>query len=180
MVKKRPFLIFLGIAAVVAVLSLIAALGLLYYRLDIADAAPYEGISRPAPDFSLVSLDGENIRLSDLRGTPVLLNFWATWCDPCLSEMPLLEEASQRYGDKLLVLGINQGDRLSDIEKFIAEEELSYVILLDTDEAVGEAYDLHGYPTSVFIDARGVIRAIYLGEIFPEQLEKNLHLIGVE
>ena len=83
MAQKRIFFIFLGIAAAVAVLSLIA------------DVQPYEGIGRPAPDFSLTSLDGAEVSLSGLRGTPVILNFWATWCDPCLSEMPLLEKTSQ-------------------------------------------------------------------------------------
>ena len=138
------------------------------------------GIKRPAPEFSLPSLNGQNFGSEQLRGKPAILNFWATWCDPCVAEMPLLEETAQNYADELLVIGINEADAFSDVESFVAREGLSYTILLDYDESVGQLFKVGGYPTTVFIDADGMIRAIYLGEMPPEQMKKNLRLIGIE
>lgn len=137
-------------------------------------------VGSDAPDFNLPSLNGHDLSLEQLRGKPVLLNFWATWCDPCLRELPLLDATAQTHMDDLVVLGVSVGESLTAVEHFAERHPLSYPILLDHDEDVGVLYQVQGYPTSVFIDAEGVVRAIYLGEIPPEQLEKNLRLIGIE
>lgn len=175
--STRLIWMFIGMAAV---LCLFAALGLLYFALTQTDVFSGGMTGSPAPDFNLTTLNGHSLSLEHLRGKPVLINFWATWCGPCLAEMPLLEATAQRYSDELVVLGINEGEAFADVKSFIAREALSYPILLDTDEAVGALYQLNGYPTSVFIDAEGIIRAIYLGEIPADQLAKNLRLIGIK
>jgi len=177
-IKKRPLL--LGIAAAVAVICLIAALGLLYFALNISNEDSDGLVGSSAPDFNLPSLNGKSLSLEELHGKPVLLNFWATWCQPCLAEMPLLDATAQTHLGNLVIVGVNEGDLLADVQSFVKRERLGYPVLLDYDEQVGNLYRLSGYPTSVFIDAEGIIRAIYLGEIPPEQLKKNLRLIGIE
>jgi thiol-disulfide isomerase/thioredoxin len=175
---RQKFPLFLGIAAVAAVISLIAALGLLYFKLE--KNGELIGVSRPAPEFSLPSLNGTQFGSEQMYGKPALLNFWTVWCTPCVAELPLLEETAQQYADELLVIGINQGDPFADVESFVAHQALNFPILLDYDENVGALFKVGGYPTSVFIDAEGTIRAIYLGEIPPAQLKKNLRLIGIK
>jgi peroxiredoxin len=178
--SSRLLWIILGVAVVLCILA-IAALGLVYFALNLPASSPSVRNGGFAPDFNLPSLSGQNLSLSDLRGKPVLINFWATWCYPCLAEMPLLEESYQKHSaDNLVVIGINEGDRLADVETFVQKENLSFPILLDYDFEIGDHYQLSGYPTSIFVDKDGIIRAIYLGEIPPSQLEKNLRLIGIE
>lgn len=161
-----------------SVVSLIAALGLLRSRLDQVNDA--SGISRPAPEFDLLSLDGQYFGSEQLRGKAHLLNFWATWCDPCVAEFPLLEETAQRYADELVVVGINQGDSIDDIKSFLTDKKVTFPVLIDKDEKVSVLHKVGGYPTTIFVDAEGIIRAIYLGELPPEQLKKNLRLIGIK
>ncbi len=168
------------LSAVVAVICLIAALGLLYFSLN-APVTVSSGLAdRPAPDFSLPSLNRQNLSLSALRGKPVIINFWAVWCYPCIAEMPLLEETAQKYADDgLVVIGINQGDSFAEVEEFAAEQNLTFPLLVDEDESVGSLFKVNGYPTSIFIDKDGMIRAVYLGEIPQAQLKANLRLIGI-
>ncbi len=169
------------VLAVAAVICLIAALGLLYFALNTPSPSLSGLTGSPAPDFSLPSLNGQDINLEELRGKPVLINFWAIWCDPCLVEMPLLEETSQKYSaNGLVIIGINQGDSFADVKDFAQEEDLSFPILVDQNESLGRLYSLSGYPTSVFVDRDGIIRALYLGEIPRAQLEANLRLIGIQ
>jgi cytochrome c biogenesis protein CcmG/thiol:disulfide interchange protein DsbE len=134
----------------------------------------------PAPNVNLPSLNGQIVSLEELRGKPILINFWATWCAPCKEEMPLLESISKEYGSNLRVIVINEGDSLSEVREFIEKEKLNLQVLLDKDKQVGDLYKVGGYPTSVFIDKDGVIQAIFLGELSAEQAESNLHLIGIE
>ena len=137
-------------------------------------------IVSPAPDFSLPSLNGQQIGLQEFSGKPIILNFWATWCAPCKDEMPLLESISKEYGSNLVVIAINEGDNLSAVKEFVENENLDLQILLDEENEVGDLYKLSGYPTSVFIDGKGIIQAIYLGELSLAQAERNLDLIGIE
>ena len=176
--STRLIWISIGIAAV---LCLFSALGLLYFALTKGDVLAGSGMTgSPAPDFDLPTLNGHSLSLQHLRGKPVLINFWATWCEPCIAELPLLDAAAQSHADELIVIGINEGDPIRDVDSFIEHQALSYTILLDYDQTVGILYKVSGYPTSIFIDADGVIRAIYLGEIPPDQLKKNLRLIGIK
>jgi len=175
--SSRFIWIAIGIAAVIC---LFAALGLLYFALTQTDLASGGMTGSPAPDFDLPSLNGHTLSLTHLRGKPILINFWATWCAPCIAELPLLEAAAQRHDGELVVIGINEGDSFHTVESFVESEALSYSILLDYDTSIGTLYQVNGYPTSIFVDAEGVVRAIYLGEIPAAQLEENLRLIGIE
>ncbi|MFC2018761.1 peroxiredoxin family protein [Chloroflexota bacterium] len=109
-----------------------------------------------APDFTLRNLDGEDVSLSDFRGKVVLLNFWASWCSPCVYEMPFLQEAYEEWQDDgLVILGINKGESVAKVERFAEDNGISFPILLDGDEAVSQRYGVRSIPASVLIDKDG-------------------------
>jgi len=140
----------------------VVAAAMLYFGFHMARRS--ESTSRimkagPAPDFTLESLDGGNMRLSDLRGKAVLLNFWATWCGPCKIETPWLVELQNKYGaEGLQVVGVAMDDSgKEDIAKFAKEMGVNYPILLGK-EAVGDAYGgVPALPESFFIGRDGKI-----------------------
>jgi len=134
-------------------------------------AAPQAGSK--APDFTLADLDAESVSLSDLRGGPVLVNFWATWCRPCLSEMPHIQQAFEQWGSQgPVILAINLGESRSAVRRFAQEQKLSFPILLDSDRKVGRDYQVSAIPTTFLIDKEGKIQAIKIGA-FRSKAELN-------
>lgn len=134
-------------------------------------SAPQAGFL--APDFTLETLEGESVTLSDLRGQVVLVNFWATWCPPCKAEMPAFEQAYQDYADKgfvLLAVNAIQQDSVPAIDIFKANNGLSFPILLDTDSSISRAYQVQSLPTSFFVDKDGVISEVVIGGPMAEAL----------
>lgn len=131
--------------------------------VDRSTEAPVEGFL--APDFMLASTDGQQFRLSSLRGQPVVLNFWATWCPPCRAEMPALEELWRRStSGGVIVLGVNQGERADVIERFArGTVNTTFPLLLDTQQEVGKRYGVRALPTTFFVDADGRIQEIKIG-----------------
>jgi thiol-disulfide isomerase/thioredoxin len=134
-----------------------------------------------APDFALKLLDSGRDSLSGYRGRPVLINFWATWCDPCRTEMPLIVaayRANQETG--LQVLAINLTDQettLRDVRRFVAEFSMPFPVLLDEKGKVRRLYQLRGVPTSVFVGADGVVRFVNIGPIGSEALQRGVTAI---
>ena len=112
-----------------------------------------------APEFTLTSLDGRRVKLSEFRGKAVLLNFWATWCPPCKVEMPWLEDLQRQYGkDGLVVLGIAMDDSApSSIAKFASELGVNYPVLLGTDQVSDDYGDVQYLPTTFYINRDGAI-----------------------
>lgn len=129
----------------------------------------------PASDFTLTTLDGEaTLTLSQFKGQPVLINFWASWCIPCRSETPALERAYQKYqSEGLIILGINSAeqDTLKEAEAFAAEFKVTYRLLWDETDEVLKDYAVLGLPTSVFINSEGLVQRIYIGGMSDEQIE---------
>ena len=123
-----------------------------------------------APDFLLASLDGGELRLSDLRGKGVIVNFWATWCAPCRKEMPQFVAAYDRYRDEgLEVVAVNVQESASIIRPFADDFGMRFPVVLDKLGSVSDAYRLAGLPMTYFIDREGVIRSVFQGP-FLEQL----------
>ena len=125
---------------------------------------PKEGFA--APDFTLDTLEGGQLTLSELRGHPVVLNLWASWCLPCRSEMPAIEKAYQRYKDSgLRVIGLNMTsqDSESNAKAFVQELGLTFPIVLDRDGSARARYQLLGLPSTYFIDRQGIIRSVIVG-----------------
>jgi peroxiredoxin len=133
----------------------------------------------PAPDFTLKNVDGEFVSLSDYLGTPVMINFWTTWCLSCTTEMPLIDEYAKVYADELVVLAVNAGEQKEDVRDFIEAEDFHMVFLMDPSNSVEAKYFVYGYPASIFIDDEGLLQAIHFGELDEDGLIGYLGKIGV-
>lgn len=130
--------------------------------------APYPGYR--APDFALADMSGNLVRLSELRGRPVLLNFWASWCPPCRKEMPDLQQFHRQYGEVIRLIGIDWGEDKRDVEAFLQRFGITYPNLMDQDGKVFVLYQLTGLPTSFWIDEQGIIRGLWLGAMKTEDM----------
>ena len=132
--------------------------------LLLAASAGAREISGPAPDFTLKSDTGENIRLEELRGQVVMLNFWASWCGPCRQEMPLLDDLYERYSPAgFTLLGVNVDADVADAKAVLEEIPVSFPIVYDTNSKVSEAYNIDAMPSTVFIDRNGKLRYLHRG-----------------
>ncbi|HFQ91930.1 MAG TPA: TlpA family protein disulfide reductase [Chromatiales bacterium] len=121
-------------------------------------------ISGPAPDFTLKSRGGENLKLSEFRGEVVMINFWASWCAPCRQEMPLLDQLYNRYSPMgFTILGINVEEDSAQAEKLLKEIPVSFPILYDTGNTVTELYKVMAMPSTVMVDRDGNMRYLHLG-----------------
>lgn len=128
------------------------------------DATPAPLLGALAPDFTLLDLDGRPWTLSQFRGKPVLLNFWATWCPPCRKEMPDLQRFSAQYGDRVQLLGVNWDYQADDeVRTFLDEYAITYPTLMDRAGEVIVRYRLTGLPVTFWIDEAGFIRGLWLG-----------------
>lgn len=132
-----------------------------------ADVAAEEGAL--APDFLLELLDEGELRLSDHRGSPVVLNFWATWCEPCRKEIPQLVGAYDEYGDDgLVIVAVNLQEGKSIVEPYAEDFGMAFPVVVDRDGEVGDRYRVLGLPETYFIDADGVIQSVFLGPLVEE------------
>ena len=141
------------------------------------DAATSVLTAQSAPDFTLESLDGKRISLSDYKGKVVLVNIWATWCPPCVRETPRLVRVYNDYQDQgFVLLGINTTyqDKRDLVARFVQEQGMSYPVLLDLDGQVGATYGGRLMPTSYLIDRNGKIVVTKVGEVDEAQLREQI------
>ena len=129
-----------------------------------------------APAFSLSNLqEGKaQVSLQSYKGTPVLVNFWATWCTPCVREMPMLEAAHKQFGSKVQFIGIDRQDYRPDALAFVQRTHVTYPSGYDPDGTLDGSYRLRGMPTSVFIDAKGRVVQRVTGPLTRSQLDDGL------
>ena len=123
-------------------------------------------IGNLAPDFQLDNLDGQSVSLSDFQGKPVLVNFWASWCPPCRSEMPFIQDifTNKKWAEeRLVVLAINIGESPATVREFMKKEGLTFPALLDITQDVSHEYYVRTIPTTLFIDREGIIQEIKIG-----------------
>jgi peroxiredoxin len=133
--------------------------------------APQPGFE--APDFTIETTQGELLRLSGLRGRPVMINFWASWCQPCRLEMPAIQRVYTDYhNEDLAVLGVNVTnlDNSDEAMAFVQEMNLSFPILLDRDGQIAYLYQIRAFPTTYFVDAQGIIQDMVVGGPMSEAL----------
>ena len=140
--------------------------------------APHStGDEGSAPSVTLVGLDGRRVTLSDFRGRPLLINFWATYCVPCRTEMPLLQRIAARHPN-LVVLLVDELDSTSSARSFVAELQITSTVLLDTDGKAGDLYRITGLPTTVFVRSDGTVEGRYIGQTNEQIVDSHIAAIG--
>jgi peroxiredoxin len=120
---------------------------------------------KPAPDFTLESINGDKVGLGKFRGKPVLLHFWATWCEPCREELPTIQrlyESLKGKGIEVVAISIDRGN-VDKVQKFVDDYHLTFPILLDPSQKVRRNYYILGLPTSYLIDSKGKLRGYVSG-----------------
>ncbi|MEF3309428.1 thiol-disulfide oxidoreductase ResA [Paenibacillus sp. GYB004] len=127
-----------------------------------------------APDFTLTGLDGKKYQLSDYQGKAVVLNFWGTFCPPCVREMPALQNQYDYWKAKdVEVLGINLNESRITVQSFVRQVEVTFPILLDND-TVRKMYQIKSYPSTIYIDPNGKISDIMVGEMTEEDIDSRI------
>ncbi len=160
----------------IGILLLFGLIGGAFYQIMNQEEKPVGAkVGASSSDFSHQDTEGNKVTLSDYKGKKVILNFWATWCNPCKKEMPEMEKIHQKYED-VVILAINL-DTENDIKGFMNEYELTFQALLDTEEKVNDQYEVVSIPTSFFIDEEGIIRKKIVGILDYEKMEDNLEAL---
>jgi cytochrome c biogenesis protein CcmG, thiol:disulfide interchange protein DsbE len=147
---------------IVALATVVGLLSLLVWRVTHRTAPPK--IGGPAPTFRLGRLDGDGtLDLVSLRGKPVVLNFWASWCVPCKGEAPMLERASRQYSKQGVVfVGIDWHDLKSDARRFLSHHSVTYPTVLDRSGSIADRYGVVAVPETYFVDRRGRLVGVHI------------------
>jgi cytochrome c biogenesis protein CcmG/thiol:disulfide interchange protein DsbE len=134
-------------------------------------------VGKTAPNFSLQTLDGDTVELDDYRGKPIFLNFWATWCQPCIVEHPILQAGARQFDGRVQFLGVVYHDETAKIRAFINSRGEWGPTLLDTDGSVAVSYGVYGAPETFLIDENGIIVEKHVGPFSPDLLFRKLNEI---
>ena len=147
----------------------VALLGLLAYGMWAADRSQL--VDGPVPNLTLQTFEGEQIALHDLTGTPVVLNFWASWCRECDKEMAWLQQASEQYEGELLVLGVAHVDTERASREYLARYGITYPAGPDLGARFSDAFRIKGVPETFFINRDGIIEGMHLGPLEQADLD---------
>jgi cytochrome c biogenesis protein CcmG, thiol:disulfide interchange protein DsbE len=146
-------------------------------KSDVSDQNAVAHAGQPAPNFTEPSLPGPTLSLASLRGKAVYLNFFATWCPPCNDEAPQIEALQKRFASAgLAVVGVDVLENAKKAAQFQGRHHLSYPVVVD-DGTLRNQYNVNGLPVHVFIDRKGVVQKIIVGELQPADMESNVRAI---
>ena len=126
------------------------------------------------PPVNLSDLTGRPVSVAALRGRPVLLNFWATWCVPCRAEMPELQYESRKFGDSVRIIGVDEGEPVDAINQFVTEIGVTYPIWRDPSNQVDSILKAPGLPYSIYLDRHGKVRTVRLGIMARSYIDDQL------
>ncbi len=147
------------------------------FLLGMAASPPLVG--GPAPAFKLEAVDGQIINMADLKGQFVVLNFWSTWCVPCIKEMPEFQKAHESLNPKVKIIGINLGESKEKIGEFVQNNRLSFLILLDGYGNVSQEYEVIHLPVTYFITPDGIIRdKVFGGGVTEKMIEAKINQLS--
>jgi cytochrome c biogenesis protein CcmG/thiol:disulfide interchange protein DsbE len=170
--RGRRWLLLAVVAAVAALL------GLLYFGLQRGPSADVGGVvplNRPAPDFTVKTLDGHTLRLSDLRGQTVVLNVWGSWCVPCQQESAELNRSYSQYQHQnVIFVGLAWNDQEDQVRKFVQQYGVTYPVGLDTDGHIAIDLGITGVPETFLIDTSGQLKEKWVGPITADRLSALL------
>ena len=159
-----------------AILGLLSAIGWKLWQSGLGQVS-----AGAAPDFTLTTFDGQTLRLSDLRGQAVVINFWASWCIPCRTEAPMLEAVWREYRDRGVVfVGIAYLDDDTAARQFIDEFDLTYPNGPDLGTRIAPQYRVKGIPETFFVDPDGQLRGVYVGPISEAELRQRIEALWQE
>ena len=178
--KKKTLLLAAGFIAFIAVSY--AAYNYLKDNSDAGDNGTSGSSEQTqAADFTVFAADGTQVKLSDMKGKPVVLNFWASWCPPCREEMPAFETVFKKEGVEISFIMVNLTDGADETkesaEKYIKENKFTFPIYFDLQAEASDAYSIRYVPTTYFIDREGRIVSTIIGGMNEETLKKNIELI---
>ncbi len=172
-------LFFIGLAVVIILVGVFA--WLLFQPSSDPTPVGGVGIGQPAPDFTLKDATGKDVTLSSFRGHPVIINFWASYCAPCESETPLLQQFYQAHqNDGLVILGVNEGEPVSKMTEYIEQYHVTYQVLSDPSYQFSHdtSYNPRLLPRTYFVDKQGMVRAVSDGALSPQSLQADYQKIS--
>jgi peroxiredoxin len=135
-------------------------------------------VGNPVPDFTGNTLDGRQIHLSDLKGSIVAVSFWASWCEPCKAEMPVLQSAVLNYSDaRFVVLAVNAGEDESSVNSFVSGLNITMPVILDPDKTIFKRYNVVVLPVTIWIDSQGIVRAEHIGSLDQKLIASYMEML---
>lgn len=130
-----------------------------------------------APNFTAKGIKGKSIKLSSYKGKYVMINFWSSWCGPCINELPYIQNIAKK-NKSVAVLGINTFDSYNTAKKFVLSSKYKYIkFASDFDEEIAKSYNIEAVPTSIFVDKKGIIRSIVVGGMSQSQFQKKINAL---
>ncbi len=170
--RRAPRELFFWAAVLIGFVLVAIGLSL----LPAADAASGPArVGKRLADFSLQTLDGRTVQLSDYRGHTVLINAWATWCPPCRREMPDLHDLYLRYQSSgVELLALNAGESPDLVQEYIQQSGFTFPVLLDPGTKVLNQLGIHDYPTTLLVDPQGVVQVLHIGLLTPAAIDTEL------
>lgn len=184
---KKENKIIISILAILIIAIAIVSTALIIKKIDDSRYVypeKFEEQAKNAPDFTATLLTGEEFTLSKNLGKPVLVNFWATWCGPCVGEMPAFEQLKDNYGDELVIIAVNCGEKMETVQEFVEENGYTFAFAIDEKAKIStDIYPTMSIPYTVLIDADGNIAEEFVGavsaekqyKIYKEAIEKVLN-----
>lgn len=149
-----------------------------YSPEEIENTNNVEQVLNKAPDFTVINNNGEEFKLSDFIGKPIVVNFWATWCGPCKIELPAFDNSYKKYKDKVEFLMVNLTDGYSEtvdgVKKYVNDNGYTFPVYFDTKYSAANAYSIYSIPRTLFIDENGNIVYSRVGVLSEEMLNKNI------
>ncbi|MDR2177768.1 MAG: TlpA family protein disulfide reductase [Treponema sp.] len=146
----------------------------LFLGIVVSACAEGPAVGKRAPDVTLVAPGGRTAKLSDYRGKPVILHFWATWCGPCVRELPLIAELGAWNSADLTVLAVNCAESDQEVSSFLADRKLTLNVMMDRDFLISKTYNVDAIPQTFMIDAGGFIKSVRVGAYDQRDLNRDL------